>query len=100
MDQSVNSDTPDKDTIKVLHPDDQPGVEEHWTDITENVIALQYSLKNIDDSETQSEVTIFLEEALGVTFDKFLQMNEGEIDKDLQKMFSTTNMRFKKESKR
>ena len=92
VDQSVNSNTPDKDTMKVLNPDEQPGVEEHWTDITENVIVLQHSLKDIDDPQIQSEATIFLEKALGVKLDRFLQLSEVEIDNELQKMFAATSM--------
>ncbi len=88
VDQSVNSNKPDKDTMKVM----QPGVKEHWTDITVNVIALQHSLKGIDDPQIQSEATIFLEEALGVKLDKFLQLNEVEIDNELQKMFDAISM--------
>ena len=86
--QSVNSNTPDVDTMKVM----QPEVKEDWTDITENVIVLQHSLKDIDDPQIQSEATIFLEEALGVKLDKFLQLNEVEIDNKLQKMFAATSM--------
>lgn len=99
MDQTVTSNTSDEETIKVEHPDEQPKVEEDWKDITDDVISLQDSLKDIDDPQTQSEITIFLEEALGVPFDKFLQMSDAEIENVFQKMFAPTDAEIETEFK-
>ncbi|RKU30824.1 hypothetical protein C6497_03880 [Candidatus Poribacteria bacterium] len=91
MDQTVTSNTSDEETIKVEQPDEHPKVEEDWQDITDDVILLQDLLKDIDDPQTQREITIFLEEALGVPFDKFLQMSDAEIEDEFRKMFAPTD---------
>jgi hypothetical protein len=70
---------------------EQPKVEEVWTEITDDVFLLQDSLKDIDNPQTQSEITIFLEEALGVPFDRFLEMSDAEIEEELRKIFAPSD---------
>lgn len=86
-DHPIASNTSDEDTIKVA----QPKVEEVWKDISDDLFSLQESLKIIDDPQTQREITNFLEEALGVPFDRFLQMSDAVIDDEFQKMFAPTD---------
>ncbi len=87
MDGATSPPTSDVPATQV----EQPKVEEVWTEITDDVFSLQDSLKDIDDPQTQSEITIFLEEALGVPFDRFLEMSDAEIEEDLRKIFAPSD---------
>ena len=64
--------------------------EEVWTGITDDVFSWQDSLNDIDDPQTQGEITIFLKEALGVSFAQFLEMSDAEIEEKLRNVFAPT----------
>lgn len=87
MDESVSPSTPDEPTP----PMEQPKAEETWTEVVDDVFSLQDTLKDIDDLRMQREITVFLEEALGVPFDRFLKMSDAEIEDELRKMFAPTD---------
>ena len=87
MDESVSPSTPDEPTP----PMEQPKAEETWTEVADDVFSLQETLKDVDDLRMQREISVFLEEALGVPFDRFLKMSDAEIEKELRKMFAPTD---------
>ena len=70
---------------------EQPEVEEVWTEITDDVFSLQDTLENIDNPQTQKVVSHFLEEAIGIPLDQFLEMSDAEIEEELRKMFAPSD---------
>ncbi len=70
---------------------EEPKAEQVWSEITGDVISLQDLLKDVDDPHIQREITIFLEEALGVPFDRFLDMSNAEIEEELRKIFAPSD---------
>lgn len=71
---------------------EEPKAEQVWTEIINDVFSLQDSLKDVDDPQMQREITIFLEEALGVPFERFLEMNDADIEDELRKIFAPSDV--------
>ena len=65
--------------------------EETWTEVEDDVFSLQETLKDVDDLRMQREITVFLEEALGVPFEHFIKMSDAEIEDELRKFFAPTD---------
>lgn len=82
----------DAPTPKEEEPEEEePEEEEVWTEIADDVFSLQDLLKDVHDLQMQREITIFLQEALGVPFDQFLDMSDAEIEDELRKIFASTD---------
>lgn len=71
--------------------EEEPEEEEVWTEIADDVFSLQDSLKDVHDLQMQREITIFLQEALGVPFDQFLEMSDADIEDKLRRIFASTD---------